>query len=289
MIVTKTCKPTFATDQDFRDFVTAYRAGFTDLGWVRTSDTGQIDPTAVLKPTVANTAAGYDIFRMGDTLQATAPFFVKLEYGNGAGTSQTSIWVTVGTGTNGAGTLTGNVSARQQIQTSSADSNLRTSSFAGGPNRIAVIIFYDAVSPTNNTRTFSIERSHADNGNDTAERVDFVGILSTSASFFQMIFTPGQGTPPVRTALTTIPCLATPGPTYPGTLGTVVGCFPIFANYDGPLRNPMMGMMFFTVNEIASLQDAPVIMYGVSRTYRTLPLSALYAYGGNVSPMVLVS
>lgn len=77
----------------------------------KTADTGQINWSTVTRP-AANVAAGYEIRRFDDTLQATAPIFVKLEYGTAGAVLQPAIWITVGTGSNGSGTLTGAVTQR---------------------------------------------------------------------------------------------------------------------------------------------------------------------------------
>ena len=90
---------------DFRLWVTNYRAALTAAGFVRTSDTGQIDPTTVALPT-SQTVGGYEIWRFNDAAQATYPIFFKLEYGMGYTSGTPGFWLTVGTGSNGAGTIT---------------------------------------------------------------------------------------------------------------------------------------------------------------------------------------
>lgn len=75
-------------------------------GLIKTADTGQINFATVVKPG-ASTAGGYEIYRFNDSMQATAPIFFKIEYGTGGNTSIPSIWLTVGSGSNGLGTITG--------------------------------------------------------------------------------------------------------------------------------------------------------------------------------------
>jgi hypothetical protein len=93
------------TDANFRiwgsQFSTALAACLTV-----TSDTGQINWTTVVRAG-ANTSAGYEMYRFSDTLQATKPVFIKVEYYTGSSTTQPMIRMTVSTGTNGAGTQTG--------------------------------------------------------------------------------------------------------------------------------------------------------------------------------------
>jgi hypothetical protein len=108
------------TDAEFRALVAELQAKFAAVGLVQTADTGQINATTVVRPAVG-TAAGYDIWRFNDTLQATAPVYIKIEYGVGGSTSIFSLWVTVGTGSNGAGTLTGTaLSTRRQCSSATS-------------------------------------------------------------------------------------------------------------------------------------------------------------------------
>jgi hypothetical protein len=76
-----------------------------NIGLTQTSDTGQIGATASL-PGAAHTSAGYTIWKFNDTLQATVPIFLKLEFGTGSVTSIPFMWITIGTGSNGSGTIT---------------------------------------------------------------------------------------------------------------------------------------------------------------------------------------
>ena len=199
-VITQQIRPNPSTDAEFRDCVQKIRDGITGLGWVKTSDTGQIDSTTVLKPTAVSTVAGYDIFRMADSLQATAPFFLKVEYGSAtANASYFAWWITVGTGTNGAGALTGNVSTRAVFVTASADAGtLRICTFTGTSSRLAIMLFENHAGASN-TIALVIERSHADDGSDTGERADILATGYSAVVNFQMLPTIGQfATPAVQ-------------------------------------------------------------------------------------------
>lgn len=52
-------------------------------GLVRASDTGQLDINAVSSLPADDAFAGYHVYRFNDALQATAPIFIRLEYGCG--------------------------------------------------------------------------------------------------------------------------------------------------------------------------------------------------------------
>lgn len=90
----------------FREWGLELSTKLAAAGLVQTTDTGQINWTTVAKP-VSNTIAGYEVWRMNDAMQATAPVFFKIEYGGAASANAPRLQITVGTATNGAGTLSG--------------------------------------------------------------------------------------------------------------------------------------------------------------------------------------
>jgi len=100
-----------SSDATFRAWGSALSAALAAVGLTQTSDTGQIDWATVTRPGT-NTAAGYEIWRFNDTLQATAPIFIKIEYGTGSLAFAPQAWLTVGTGSDGSGTITGQSSTR---------------------------------------------------------------------------------------------------------------------------------------------------------------------------------
>jgi hypothetical protein len=90
------------------------------VGMAKTADTGQIDLATANRPAV-NTAAGYEVRYLNDALHGSAPVVIKIEYGTlSSNAARPAMWVTVGTGSNGAGTITGVILARQQFTYTSA-------------------------------------------------------------------------------------------------------------------------------------------------------------------------
>src|SRR3954462_11008588 len=85
----------------FRAWGSEFSAGLATVGLVQTADTGQINWSTVTIPG-ANTAAGYEIWRFADST-----LYLKFEYGTAPSTVQPQMWITVGTGSNGSGTITG--------------------------------------------------------------------------------------------------------------------------------------------------------------------------------------
>lgn len=108
-----------SNDADFRAWGSELSAKFAAAGLVKHTDTGQINWATVTRP-AANTAGGFELWRFADSLQATAPIYLKIEYGTSTSANFPQIWLTVGTGTNGSGTLNGTVSDRNPVAFSGA-------------------------------------------------------------------------------------------------------------------------------------------------------------------------
>lgn len=98
---------TIANDTEFRAWGSAFSAALTAVGFPKAADTGQIDWATVAKPGASSTSAGYEIRYLNDSLHATKPCYVKIEFGTGGTSTTPSIWITVASGTNGAGTVSG--------------------------------------------------------------------------------------------------------------------------------------------------------------------------------------
>lgn len=102
------------SDAGFRVIGLAMSTGLQAVNpslFTKTTDTGQINWVTVTKPVAVNTAAGYEIYEFSDGI---SNIFYKIEYGTSTATAW-SIWITTGTGTNGAGTITGVQVARIQV------------------------------------------------------------------------------------------------------------------------------------------------------------------------------
>lgn len=120
------------SDATFREWGLEFSTFLSTIGLVQTADTGQINWTTVTRPG-ANVEAGYEMWRFNDTQQGTSPIFLRVGYGTNAQTTGPRVQFTVGTGSNGSGTITGtapftinNISASS---TSETTDTLRNSYF----------------------------------------------------------------------------------------------------------------------------------------------------------------
>lgn len=94
------------SDAEFRLWGAELKAKLAAVGLTQTADTGQIDWTTVVRAGT-NADAGYEVWRFNDAAHSTAPIFFRLYYGTGSGTTTPRIRIQVGTGSDGAGNLTG--------------------------------------------------------------------------------------------------------------------------------------------------------------------------------------
>lgn len=178
------------TDAGFRAWGSELSTNLQAVGLVKTADTGQINWATVTRPGTS-TAAGYEIYRFNDALQGTAPVFLKLEYGTGSTVSNPQLWLTVGTGSDGAGTITGTVVSRTVCATTPAAPSTSTPypsyvCMAGG--QLMVCSKTGAGPSSSNSGMFwHVGRSTDDAGADTADGVvcyyKTAGSINQSAQF----------------------------------------------------------------------------------------------------------
>jgi hypothetical protein len=137
------------------------------FGLAKTSDTGQINPEEVAFAG-SDTPSGYEIRTFTDALSASFPVVFKIEYGGGDN-SGIAYWLTVGTGSDGNGNLTGVVSNRINLYSNQANANPQNYYLSGASDRLA---FSMADGPNlNYTQVFGIERSKNSSGADNSDGV----------------------------------------------------------------------------------------------------------------------
>lgn len=133
------------TDAQIRALALFIRDAFTTCGFVQTADTGQLDPATVLGTgTTTSLTRGYYIFRANDALATRVtnpkPLFIKFEIGV-AGTSSHPMFVMqLGTGSDGAGNLTGLVTTRQLMPSGLTSATQTTFRAAGDGSYLNLIL-----------------------------------------------------------------------------------------------------------------------------------------------------
>jgi hypothetical protein len=180
------------SDAAFRTWGLELNTKFAAVGMVQTADTGQINWTTVTRAAVVNTAAGYEIWKL-----SSGNLYFKIEYGTG-NTQPTipSLWITTGTGSNGSGTLTGQLSTRTQVgKTSTAITSTSTnyqSYLCATANYFGLSWKIGSANIVGSPRAFMA----------VAQTVDATG-AATSVGYFQLVSTTASGIPTYQNVATT--------------------------------------------------------------------------------------
>lgn len=253
---------TNSSDANFRAWGSYISARLTAVGITVTADTGQINWTTVLTPSGVGVYAGYEIRQFTDTLQATAPVFIKIEYGEGAGADNPAIRMQFGSGSNGSGALTGTLSA-QYVAIGTIQAGATITHGSGGPARFCINGGYTAGAVG---MIFGFERSKDASGNDTSEAVLFIatgttGSLSGSRIFGVWSTTLGDIGP---TTAITAPALFPPGAT--GASGPQTIVVPILHS-KGVFMNPGLNFAGYFTENITATSTPLVSAYGILHAY----------------------
>lgn len=183
----------------FRAWGTTVNSLFSAVGLVQTSDTGQIVWASATKATSGSQNQGYEIWRFNDSLQATAPIFFKVEYytGTNASGNNEELRVTTGTGSNGAGTITGVTSSQTHTgnygsSTAGSQTNqVLRACFSSGS--FVAIADGDASIAANCPFAFVISRTIDSTGASTGEGMYFAWLDQTTWQCKQFNYTTATG------------------------------------------------------------------------------------------------
>jgi hypothetical protein len=200
-------------DATFRTLGSFISASLDSAGWAKTADTGQINWTTVVRAAV-NTAAGYEI-RTSPTKTGFEQVYVKLEYGQGSNVAYTSLWITLGYASDGAGTLTGTIGTRQVVAGVTSANYACTDRVSAGDDWFAIAQAIPAAGYINAGPTFlAIERLNDADGNPQTTGWNILG------SRYQASFGQANNADGPSTAVSTLPMGYVP-PGYSGSAGTV--------------------------------------------------------------------
>lgn len=258
-----TIPATNGTDAQFRLWASFIRDVFELAGgWTNTTDTGQINLVTVLAPVAGSTSQGYKIYKMADALQATYPVFVKIEFGSGTAAANPGFWITIGTGSDGAGTITGIFVVRFQhtIAGTAAGAPLKCYGSAGTA-RITLGLWLDA--GINNPTWFSLERSVDSSGADNGEGI--VLNYGRASNNCTSRFVPFIGGAPafengMHAVLTS---------QNPSSFGVNVGVSLIIP-MAGVAKQPPLNLLMFRTGDFIDYSIITVTVYGVSHSYIAL-------------------
>jgi len=241
-------------------------------GWTLSSDSGQMVIASAVHPTSGNQSMGYRIYCMADTLQATAPIFLKIEYGSSGILVEPGIWFTIGQGSNGSGTITNILRPRTQVMAgnnSSVQTGSANSYGSAAPNRCCFGMFCQAAN-TIYPFLFSIERTKDAVGNDTAAgwipvwRSQSGGTIGLDSSAYVINAVGTQ--PSVETGLNYIITHRTPSETFaPGDVG--VG---VIIPFKGVAQQPGINWLVTNKDDVGVEGFINLVIYGTAHVYQQL-------------------
>ncbi len=262
---TSSLAPSNSTDALFRLWINEIHNSLIAFGWVQTSDTGQINFSTVTRPAAINTYQGYAVYRMADSLQATCAVFMRLDFGTQASTDLPAVKIKVGIGsTDGAGTLTGNLSTQQVMNNSTSGAN--TTAFncrcSGSTSSFRMHMWSSSVNAIG--WTLVVERDRDSTGAETSLGVNiFFTYCSTSSQIVKnsqfLELAGGTGT---QDAV----WYAMLSNQTSQSAGGVVGVAPAHCQL-GPMRNPSIGLILVARQDFQLEVTYPIAVYGVTHTY----------------------
>lgn len=256
------------SDTTYRAWGSSVKAALLDIGLVQTTDTGQVDWTTVTSP-AAGTLNAYEIYRFSDPLQATAPIFIKIEYGaSSSSAGYPWMYVTMGSATNGAGSLTGKVGYRSLMNASTAANTLaKTTYLAMGPGYMTAILGADIGASIYPCGVFVVERTVNPDG--TYNSAGFTYAVQNHSQFQSYSVVP-YGTPPVPGFMSNLPVVlpftATSNAYSSFADGTDVGFFSVAAATPRP-HSAHTVCLASTRGDIARYTTFPMTLYGEVRNF----------------------
>lgn len=271
------------TDAHWRAWVQFVHDVFA-LGWVQTSDTGQITISTSTKPGAGSTVVGYEVWKMNDSLQATKPVFLKIEYGSGGAANTPAWWLTIGTGSDGAGGITGILFARTSLPCAGSNTGTANKCFgSASTNRMDVSMFLDV---STLPHWFAIERTKVPDTTTGADNGDGLMMAwSTSASSHKSQVLPFGATAP--TAESGIQCiLSTNNPTaYTGDQGIGL-MIPML----GVAVQPGLNVAVTMSSDFAEYAQPSFTLYGSTHVYQHMGnrLTTLRVGSGDASTRLLL-
>jgi hypothetical protein len=264
-------------------------------GWLQSPDTGQVDWSTISAPP-GSAAYVYEIWQPNDGLTT---FYLKVEYGNVTGTNSPTVRLTVGTATNGAGTLIGSVvgpfTTNQNTVTTSTTTPYECR-FSGAPGRFHAMLW--RLMPNNSPQMFSVERSVNSAGAYTSSHVTLItgggigtgggGTTSISQQTLHLALgpAPAQSTPGVTAGGLSARSFNAGASSASGVFNGSVG-FETVSPYIGYFDYPLTGVGIGNVSSFSEGTLFATTLYGATRTYIATQSGRLGTCGPYTSPSTL--
>jgi hypothetical protein len=269
----------------------------TIAGWTVTTDTGQTLPFSLTAPTAQFQKMGYRIYQMNDDFTVDNPIYMRIDYGSGF-TANTlpgigpGMWISFGTGTDGAGNLIGVLWSGQgwgAAGTPTVYSNnayqlniYDTRNYASADNSRFVIgmFVYDFANPAgifgSDQICFSFERTRDTNGDYTGDGIlitysdpQLIGgggvTQSLNTHKYLICNRGGRSQPSLEKGLAYSYIRHSPAYSYDGG----VPCA-LCSHFRGIAQQPGINFILMGMNDIALEGQFQINIYGSNRVYQNL-------------------
>jgi hypothetical protein len=273
--VSSSLLPTNVTDAAFRANIQFIEDTLvTTGGWFNTADTGQTAIGSFVHPTLQNTKMGYRVYRMNDSLQATAPIFMRLDFGaTNQGVNVFGFWPTIGTGSDGAGNITGKMwdggaSVQPPVGPTSSGGAIANNSYgSAAPGRVALGMFVQGT--PNFILVFCIERTKNSLGADTGDGLlvlycDGINISNSLDRSRYLNWAPGPQ-PAVELGLSYVLTVNNPSQSFGGDIGAGV-----ISHFRGVAQQPGINMLVVNAADVGAEGSFSLTLYGSTHTYQHL-------------------
>ena len=238
----------------------------------KTSDTGQIaKPITAARPTGTNQYAGYEIFRFNDAYQATYPIYLKVQYGFGGENGRPTLSIQTGTGSDGAGNITGSKLGPDTHMASAMGSDARVMEHAAGAGADGYFwICFGVADSSNGSCQFWYHCERMRNPDGTPTKGMYVGRLQqSSGSAVTMYFSVIPDQLAVQHVNNEFPVM------YPATSGdyvSVAGEVPLFPiePFYGRRQPPCLGMVGVRDIDVGAGVVIQTTLLGATRYFRKI-------------------
>jgi hypothetical protein len=271
---------------NFDSWGSAISSALSSSGWTKTSDTGQVNWGS--NPAPPSSSFLYEIWGPTDALQTgSTVYYLKMEYGYSS--SGVNIRVSIGTGTNGSGTLTGFILGPYAFAGAGSSGGTIANqgvttyecNFSGDIDRFHMMLWRTNGSTA--CSIFSVERTKTTAGANSSDGVTMFVVspngyysgssgLSHGANgygFFQtLVFGVGLGQLYSYTPFIVAQWFANSNNGYPpiSVLANSVAVAPQMPEY-GKLGNPLTGICVIGSGNLAEGAEFQTSLYGATRTY----------------------
>jgi|GEM_PF-1599108 len=279
------------TGTEIQSWVQAIHNSLIAIGMVQTSDTGQAVISSLTNPSGTVISAGYEIWRFNDALQSTYPLYFKLEYGRGGATSNPVMWLTVGKGTNGAGTITGVVFPRMLLgysgTTGWASSTAATGYASSDGGAMCAVFPFVGMTSVVSPPCFLIERARNVDGTPRGDALAVAASGGAGSTYVTVAYMDwATGVNAMSGAVALVPYSV--GGTVMGSgtslaSGVIGPIIPALALVPGVVPWQPLSVVAFPPGDVPAT-PATIHALGSDRTYLPLPATAMKGWVKAISP-----